>query len=264
LPRAKVKAGGMLRSAIDTTWQTPEWLLDRVRLLFPGGQIPFDPASTSENPTKALRYCAGVPGTLYAGTGAKCVGCRTGPPRCEGCGAIEHSGNALCGPCGLKASDLALGLSLERWTCPECCLAQRNGLEVDWDWPFFVNPPFTTEWITKIGVQVRRRFHAGNDRVNGVAVLPCNRFEEPFLQDVLVEASAVCFVDAKAYQAGLSRPHRVAFISSADGQPVDKNPFATMLLGFGFDPQVFAAAFSSHPEPSIGSTFALRPIGRRT
>ena len=34
-------------------WYTPEPVLVRVRLLFPDGQIPLDPASRADNPTKA-------------------------------------------------------------------------------------------------------------------------------------------------------------------------------------------------------------------
>src|SRR5690348_16135896 len=36
-------------------WQTPEWILERVRHVI-GGQIELDPATTEDNPTKALRF----------------------------------------------------------------------------------------------------------------------------------------------------------------------------------------------------------------
>lgn len=53
----KVQAGGIIRTALDNTWQTPEYILDAARAYF-GGPIPFDAATTTANPTRALRYCA--------------------------------------------------------------------------------------------------------------------------------------------------------------------------------------------------------------
>lgn len=38
-------------------WQTPEHLLAGPRAYW-GGQIPFDPATSKDNPTRALQYCA--------------------------------------------------------------------------------------------------------------------------------------------------------------------------------------------------------------
>lgn len=64
-PRAKVQAGGIIRKSLDNTWQTPDRILERVRAYF-GGEIPFDPSTAKDNPTRAQRYCAGVPGTLFA------------------------------------------------------------------------------------------------------------------------------------------------------------------------------------------------------
>lgn len=61
----KVKAGGHHRAALDNTWQTPARELDAVREYF-GGPIPFDPATCPSNPTKALQFCAGPPGTIFA------------------------------------------------------------------------------------------------------------------------------------------------------------------------------------------------------
>lgn len=49
------------RKAKRNDWQTPEHVLERVRLLAPGGWIAFDPASAPDNPTRALRYCAPLP-----------------------------------------------------------------------------------------------------------------------------------------------------------------------------------------------------------
>lgn len=62
----KAPAGGIVRTSLDNTWRTPPALLERVRAYF-GGPIPFDPATGPENPTEALRFCAGAPGTLFAG-----------------------------------------------------------------------------------------------------------------------------------------------------------------------------------------------------
>lgn len=60
-----VPAGGHHRKALDNTWRTPEWLLDRVRVYF-GGPIPFDAASAPDNPTKAEVYCVPPAGPMFA------------------------------------------------------------------------------------------------------------------------------------------------------------------------------------------------------
>lgn len=41
----------------DTEWFTPPEVLERVRQYF-GGPIPFDPATTANNPTDAIRFCS--------------------------------------------------------------------------------------------------------------------------------------------------------------------------------------------------------------
>jgi hypothetical protein len=191
---AKVQAAGILRTSRDSTWKTPEWLLERVRVFF-NGPIPFDPATANDNPTKAVRFCAGPTGTLFARE------------------------------------------SLE----------SKNGLEVAWEWPFWVNPPFAREWIEKIG---REGAHQ-----TGVALLPCNRFEEPYLQKTIATARVLCLVDAERFNETKRKTHRIAFISSVDGQPCDANPFGSMLLGFG-EVARFAEAFAR-----IGRCFELREIG---
>lgn len=210
MSRAKVKAGGIIRKSADTTWRTPEFVLEAAREFFPGGRIPFDPATGLDNPTKAERFCAGVPGRLFGeAPSIKCAGCP------DGCG------------------------------CDGCWLARQNGLEASWDWSWWVNPPFNREWIQKIGREADR-LKAGQ---NGLALLPCNRFEEPFMQEVLSQARMVCFVDAEPFQRGLRgsngkllRGHRIAFLSSIDGMPCDSNPFASMILAFGrsLDQHLFA------------------------
>lgn len=63
--RAKVKAGGVIRESLDNTWQTPPEIIERARVYF-GGEIPFDPATAQDNPTRARLYCAGPTGRLFA------------------------------------------------------------------------------------------------------------------------------------------------------------------------------------------------------
>lgn len=172
-PRAKVQAGGILRKSIDGTWRTPEYVLERARAYF-GGPIPFDPATGPENPTKAVRFCAGPSGTLFAGD------------------------------------------SLET----------KNGLEVEWvDYPTWVNPPFSKEWTVKIGEEAGKGAEI-------VALLPCNRFETDYFQEMFARASVVCF-----------HKGRIKFISSQDGVPVEGNPYASMFVGFNVVVDRFREAF---------------------
>lgn len=96
---AKAPTGGIVRTSLDNTWQTPPFVLERARVYF-RGPIPFDPLTAPDNPTNATRFCAGVPGTLFA------------------------QGDPVVG---------------------ENEFARKNGLEVSWDWPFWVNPPYGTE-----------------------------------------------------------------------------------------------------------------------
>lgn len=222
-PRAKVKAGGILRTSIDTAWGTPEFVLERARLAL-GGAIPFDPATRLDNPTKAVRYCAGPPGTLF-----------------QSASSINHVG---C-PMGCD--------------CSGCDLVRSNGLNVSWDWPWWVNPPFNKEWIKKIGVEADRA------RVDGracLALFPCNRQEEDFFHETFSQANFVCYVQAKPFQpAAKSRPNRIAFISSKDGVALDKNPFASMILGFNFGQELFTDAFGiQHPQGPLGACYRQEPV----
>ena len=94
---------------------------------------------------------------------------------------------------------------------------------------------------------------------SGIALLPCNRFEEPYMQEVLARVRVECLIDAEPFQREIkSNRHRVAFISSADGQPVAQNPFASMLLGFGVDMGRFVEAFSP-----LGLVREVRSLRRR-
>lgn len=45
-------------------WQTPEYILELVRLVF-GGAIAFDPFTSSSNPTKAWAFCSPNPPLTY-------------------------------------------------------------------------------------------------------------------------------------------------------------------------------------------------------
>lgn len=210
-----MQAGGILRTSADTTWETPEFVLERVRVAF-GGPIPFDPFTTLANPTKADRICAGPEGTLYG-----------------------------------EASSLVIEGHQTACACDGCALARRNGLHVRWEWPFWTNPPFTRECITKIGVEVG----AG---ARGYALLPCNRDEEPFMQHVLSLASWICYVNAESFQKHVKgNRKRIAFISTRDRVPVAKNPFASRILGFEVSGVSFFEAFSP-----LGGCFVHRPMGR--
>lgn len=172
MSRAKLQAGGILRKSIDSTWRTPEYVLERARHYF-GGPIPFDPATGPENPTKAVRFCAGPAGTLFAGD------------------------------------------SLE----------SKNGLEVEWEHPTWVNPPFSKEWTVKIGKEAR-------DGSEIVALLPCNRFETDYFQEMFALAACVCWVKG-----------RIKFVSSIDGVEVGGNPYASMIVGLNVNPAQFDEAF---------------------
>lgn len=188
MTQTKARAGGILRVSLDNTWRTPESILERVRAYF-GGVIPFDPATGPENPTRAHRFCAGAPGTLFAGEG----------------------------------------------------LASKNGLEVAWEWPTFVNPPYGEElraWLAKI-------VHEAEHGAEVVALLPTTRWETPYLQRSLLAATAVCF-----------HRGRVAFVSSLDGVAVPGNSSGSMLLGFHVDPARFREAFAP-----LGACLVLAPLG---
>lgn len=58
-PERKAPTGTITKGeAKRNDWQTPEHVLERVRVLAPGGRIALDPATAPSNPTRALRYCA--------------------------------------------------------------------------------------------------------------------------------------------------------------------------------------------------------------
>jgi hypothetical protein len=195
----KAPAGGIVRTSLDNTWRTPPFVLERVRVYF-RGPIPFDPLTGPENPTGALRFCAGAPGTLFA-------------------------------------SHLA-----------EDDLARRNGLEVSWDWPTWVNPPYGEELrgaLRKIEYEARLYGETSQARPI-IALLPCSRFEQPYLTRLMRLARATCF-----------HRGRIAFVSSQDGAQVAGGPYASMIVGFG---PIDLARFVNAFEP-LGACFGLFPIG---
>ena len=53
--RSSKVQGSAEYTSLDTTWQTPEWVLERIRQYY-GGPIPFDVATAPDNPTKALGF----------------------------------------------------------------------------------------------------------------------------------------------------------------------------------------------------------------
>lgn len=55
MPERKAPAGGIVTECLDTTWQTPPELIERVRAYF-GGAIPFDAATAPDNPTRARAF----------------------------------------------------------------------------------------------------------------------------------------------------------------------------------------------------------------
>lgn len=200
MARAKVQAGGVLRTSLDNTWRTPPEVLERVRAYF-GGPIPLDPATGEDNPTGALRFCA-----------------RPAPKAERGPSLFSDPAHA-----------------------PGGALVGPNGLEIEWDVPTWVNPPYgeeLREWLDKIVAEGARGAEV-------LALLPCSRWETEYFPRLLNAANAVCF-----------HRGRIAFISSIDGQPVSGNPYASMFLGFNVDLGRFRQAF----EP-LGACYALRALG---
>jgi site-specific DNA-methyltransferase (adenine-specific) len=76
---AQLAAAGKLpdKAARDLDYQTPEFILEPVRAYF-GGVIPFDPATTPANPTKAASFCCPDDPSGY------------GPTGCDGLAAEWH------------------------------------------------------------------------------------------------------------------------------------------------------------------------------
>lgn len=109
-----------------------------------------------------------------------------------------------------------------------------DGLTEPWDAPWWCNPPFKRPWYERAAEQVRA--HPGQV---GLLLLPVNRTEEDYAQDLLELVSLALFVRWPTTRG------RIPFESSIDGAEVDKNPFASWVLGFGdVDPLRWRDAFS--------------------
>lgn len=102
-----------------------------------------------------------------------------------------------------------------------------DGLDQPWDLPWFCNPPFAQadEWAAK-GLRELAAWRG----TEGLLLLPVNRTEEPWLQDLLGQARRILFV---RWPDTVKLRARIPFESSIDGVEVDKNPFASWILGFG-------------------------------
>lgn len=123
----------------------------------------------------------------------------------------------------------------------ELARSRVNGLEQSWAPRFFVNPPYGRElrdWLAKMRDEARARSE-------GVALLPCARFEQGYFQETFGAASALCWIRG-----------RVDFISSIDGQAVRGNPYASMLLGFNASWLRWRSAFGG-----LGACYQIGPGG---
>lgn len=91
----------------------------------------------------------------------------------------------------------------------------------------FVNPPYgkaLRPWLAKIVQEAKGGTHM-------IALLPCARFEQGYLHELLEQAQAVCWVRK-----------RVAFIRAETGDAVGGNAYASMFLLFNGDADRFAEA----------------------
>lgn len=236
-----LKAQG--HKAKRNNWQTPEHVLERVRLLSPDGNIALDPATARDNPTRAGSYFA-------------LAAC----PRCKGSGekegdAVELDGELVEGVCqrcegsgdqapGEGMRDRLLGVNGGEWL-------GTNGLTRDWrktvgDGLVFCNPPYGAaaggnDWFGKLGQEGRKGCRM-------VAFLGVSRTEQGYLIRMLREASLVCFVRG-----------RVAFRNPDTGEHVGGNCYASWALGFNIEPWRFRHAF----EPLAGTT-TLQDRGERS
>jgi hypothetical protein len=110
---------------------------------------------------------------------------------------------------------------------------REDGNTQPWDAPWFAQPPYGRALrpaLAKIGAE-SLTFHAGA-RMPGIALLPCSRWEQGYMHDLLRRAVVVCYVRK-----------RVKFVKASTGDAVGGTPMASMFLGFNVDPLAFAAAF---------------------
>lgn len=105
----------------------------------------------------------------------------------------------------------------------------ENGLNVSWDWPTFVNPPYGKElrdWLLKIEKETARG-------TTILALVPTSRWEMDYFHRFLAASTVVCFVRG-----------RVAFVSSIDGAEVSGNSSGSMIVGFNVNLAAFVEAFA--------------------
>ncbi len=89
--------------------------------------------------------------------------------------------------------------------------------------------------------------------VEGIAIVPCTRWEQRYMTDFLAASGLVCWMqNAGPGKDGQPKKGRVAFISARDGLPVSGNPFASMILGFNAELDRFVEAFTP-----LGACFEL-------
>lgn len=97
-----------------------------------------------------------------------------------------------------------------------------DGLFEPWDLPWWCNPPFQRAWYERATEAVHER-----PGQLGLLLLPVNRTEEAYAQELLELVRLRLFVRWPTTRG------RIPFESSVDGAEVDKNPFASWILGFG-------------------------------
>jgi hypothetical protein len=225
-PLPKVQAGGILRTSLDNTWQTPRKILDPVDR-YHGGKIPLDPASASSNPTRAARFCCGRVEAPAARGGF--VGAYLSRGLGDGLGDV-FAGNPVA------ESIAAAAVSAVRGEWPWV-----SGLEVRWDWPVWVNPPYGRElrpWLVKI----TREAWAGQEIVG---LLPCARWEQRYFHRLLRAAGRIVLIQG-----------RVAFISTIDHVAVQGNPYASMLVGWNTERDRWLECFGG-----LGASFEMKRTG---
>jgi hypothetical protein len=113
-----------------------------------------------------------------------------------------------------------------------------DGLIEPWDEPWFCNPPYGRALKTWLALMVTAHSR------RGVALLPCSRWEQGYMHDLLRAADTWCLIRK-----------RVAFIRAETGDRVGGNPYASFFLGFGIDPGEWGEAFGP-----VGLCLATREV----
>lgn len=205
MARAKVKAGGILRTSSDQTWRTPALLRERVRVYYAGAEW-LDPAAPPDNCMGATRFY-----------------CGPRPSR------VPTQGPLFGEPTMEQANRL-------------------DGLHESWGLPWWLNPPFAgaRTWAAKVTAEVSER-----PQQSGLMLLPVNRTEEAYMQDLLALARRMLIVRWPTTRG------RIPFESSIDGAELDRNPYASWILGFGEEP---APGRWAEALAGLGRSFALVPL----